>query len=59
MSAGLYYGVDADWWNQWDSWTRIINLLKWIVVGLGCYIATLLLTGLRIKHLTAIQRHQR
>ncbi len=59
MSAGLYYGVDADWWNQWDSWTRAINLLKWIVLGLVCYIATLLLTGLRIKHLTAIQRHQR
>lgn len=59
MSAGLYYGVDADWWNQWDSLTRIINLLKWIVLGLVCYIATLLLTGLRIKHLTAIQRHQR
>lgn len=59
MSSGLYYGVDADWWNQWDSLARIINLLKWIVLGLICYIATLLLTGLRIKHLTAIQRHQR
>jgi putative peptidoglycan lipid II flippase len=24
MSAGLYYFVDADWWNQWGSLERVI-----------------------------------
>ena len=56
-SVGLYYFVDADWWNQWDSWMRIINLMKWIGLGLASYAATLLLTGLRPKHLTGTQRH--
>jgi putative peptidoglycan lipid II flippase len=52
MSAGLYYFIDADWWNHWNSTTRIINLLKWMGIGLACYVATLALTGLRLKHLT-------
>ncbi len=52
MSAGLYYFVDADWWNHWNSTARIINLMKWIGIGLAIYTVTLLLTGLRLKHLT-------
>ncbi len=35
MSAGLYYFVDADWWNPWSSLERVINLAKWIGIG-GC-----------------------
>jgi putative peptidoglycan lipid II flippase len=53
MSAGLYYFVDTDWWNHWNSTARVINLVKWI--GLVIYTATLLLTGVRLKHLTGQQ----
>lgn len=56
MSAGLYYFVDADWWSHWNSLTRVINLVKWIGIGLAIYTVTLLLTGLRLKHLAG-HRH--
>jgi len=52
MAAGLFYFVDADWWNDWNSTARVINLAKWIGLGLVCYTATLVLTGVRLKHLT-------
>jgi len=55
MSAALYYPVDANWWNQWGSGERVINLLKWIVIGIVIYAATLILTGLRLRHLTVVQ----
>ena len=55
MSVALYYLVDASWWNQWDSGERIINLLKWIVIGLVIYLATLVMTGLRLHHLSSSQ----
>ncbi len=53
MSAGLYYFVDADWWNQWSSLERVINLAKWIGIGGAIYTATLMLTGLRLRHLSS------
>lgn len=52
MSAALYYWVDAEWWNAWSSTERIIHLLKWILIGMSIYIATLLMTGLKLRHLT-------
>jgi putative peptidoglycan lipid II flippase len=52
MSAVLYYFVDPAWWNDWSSSVRVINLVNWIAIGLVTYAATLLLTGLRLKHLT-------
>jgi len=52
MSAGLYYFVDPAWWNGWSSSARVLNLVKWIGIGLVIYTVTLLLTGLRLKHLT-------
>ena len=55
MSVALYYLVDASWWNQWDSGERIVNLLKWIVIGLVIYLATLVMTGLRLHHLSSSQ----
>ena len=55
MSAALYYLVDASWWNQWGSGERVINLLKWIVIGIAIYTATLVLTGLRLRHLSVAQ----
>ena len=55
MSATLYYWVDVSWWNQWGSGERVINLLKWISIGLVIYSATLVLTGLRLRHLIVAQ----
>lgn len=45
MSAGLYYWVDPAWWHQWGAGIRVMQLIKWISIGLGLYAATLLLTG--------------
>ena len=55
MAAALYCLVDASWWNQWSSGERVINLLKWIVIGFAIYTATLVLTGLRLRHLSVAQ----
>jgi putative peptidoglycan lipid II flippase len=52
MAAGLYYFVDTNWWGHWNSTARAINLVKWIAIGSLIYTATLLLTGLKLKHLT-------
>lgn len=53
MTTALYYWVDADWWNAWSSTERVIHLLKWIVIGMLIYVATLLITGLKPRHLMA------
>ncbi len=52
MFVALYYSVDVDWWQQWQSTERVIQLLKWIVIGLLIYSVTLILTGLRWHHLS-------
>jgi len=51
MTIALYYWVNADWWNAWSSTERVIHLLKWIVIGMLIYVATLLITGLKPRHL--------
>jgi putative peptidoglycan lipid II flippase len=50
MFISLYYLVDAQCWNLWSPGERVINLLKWITVGMVVYAATLVLTGLRLRH---------
>ena len=52
MAACLYYFVDDSWWNLWGSVDRIVNLLKWISIGCLAYVLTLILSGLRLRHLT-------
>jgi putative peptidoglycan lipid II flippase len=52
MTAALYFWVNAAWWNNWNATDRIINLLKWIIIGMSVYVVTLLLTGLKPRHLT-------
>lgn len=52
MSAVLYFWVDAGWWNNWSATDRIINLFKWIIISMAVYVVTLLLTGLKSRHLT-------
>ncbi|NOS74845.1 MAG: murein biosynthesis integral membrane protein MurJ, partial [Methyloglobulus sp.] len=52
MAVCLCYFVDDNWWNQWGSADRVINLLKWISIGCLVYVLTLMLSGLRLRHLT-------
>lgn len=52
MAVTLYYGVDTDQWESWTAAQRLINLIKWIALGIVIYAATLVLTGLRLRHLT-------
>jgi len=54
MTAVLYYWVNAEWWNAWSATERVINLLKWIAIAISVYSASLLITGLKIKHLTVL-----
>jgi putative peptidoglycan lipid II flippase len=51
MAVCLCYFVEDGWWNQWGTTDRIINLLKWISIGFIVYALTLLLSGLRLRHL--------
>ncbi len=51
LFAVLYFLVDVNWWQQWGSLARVLNLLKWIVLGGVVYCAALLLSGLRPSHL--------
>ncbi|MSP26898.1 MAG: murein biosynthesis integral membrane protein MurJ [Methylococcales bacterium] len=52
MTAALYYWVNPDWWAAWSSTERVLHLLKWVSIGMSIYVATLLLTGLKPRHLT-------
>ncbi|MGR9085579.1 MAG: murein biosynthesis integral membrane protein MurJ [Gammaproteobacteria bacterium] len=45
MASMLYFFVDADCWSQWSPGMRIVNLLKWIGIGMMLYAAVLVLTG--------------
>jgi putative peptidoglycan lipid II flippase len=52
MAVCLCYFVEDSRWNQWGTTDRIINLLKWISIGFIVYALTLLLSGLRLRHLS-------
>jgi putative peptidoglycan lipid II flippase len=43
----LYYGVDSTAWAAWSASERVLQLLKWISIGMVVYALTLFLTGLR------------
>ena len=51
MFAALYYWVDANDWQAWGASERVIQLVKWIGVGLLVYGGTLIVSGLRFRHL--------
>ena len=51
MFAALYYWVDANWWQAWGAGERVMQLVKWIVVGMLIYGGTLIVSGLRFRHL--------
>jgi putative peptidoglycan lipid II flippase len=56
MSVCLYNFVDAAWWPQWSAGERVINLVMWIAIGMAVYALTLLLTGIRPRHLMVGER---
>jgi len=53
MIAVLHYRVDANWWNAWSSSQRNLHLTKWIGISSVVYFATLMITGLKPRHLIA------
>jgi putative peptidoglycan lipid II flippase len=52
MAAFLYASINVDWWQQWSSKQRAIELSKWIVLGFIVYASALVITGLRLRHLS-------
>ena len=51
MSFILSSWVHAEWWYNWTSSVRILNLIKWIAIAMLVYSLTLLISGLRLRHL--------
>ena len=56
MTAVLYYWVDAAWWHNWTATERVMHLVLWIVIAMTVYVAILLLTGLKPKHLLVLKQ---
>ena len=52
MLAMLYYCVDVGWWHPWGALDRVVHLLAWIASACVIYTLTLVLAGLRPKHLS-------
>jgi len=53
MTAVLYHFVDASLWLQWGLTNRALNLAMWVGCGGALYAVVLLLSGLRLRHLSA------
>ncbi|MCF7969628.1 MAG: murein biosynthesis integral membrane protein MurJ [Methylococcaceae bacterium] len=53
MTALLYHFVDTRLWLGWGIVERALNLVMWIGLGGGLYVAVLVLSGLRLRHLSA------
>ena len=56
MTGVLYYWVDASWWHGWSASLRLLHLLKWVTIGMAVYAATLLASGLRLRHLMVAEK---
>ena len=51
MSTILYYKVDVALWSHWGVLDRLLNLIKWIVIGGSIYVGTLFMLGFKGSHL--------
>jgi len=49
----MLLNVDKEVWLQHDVFGRIVLMLKLVVAGVAAYFMTLLLCGLRIRHIRA------
>ncbi len=50
MFVCLHYWVDANDWNNWHATQRIMQLFKWILLGMMIYVVTLVVSGLKLRH---------
>ncbi|MGH8119024.1 MAG: murein biosynthesis integral membrane protein MurJ, partial [Gammaproteobacteria bacterium] len=48
----LFYVPDVDVWMSWGVVNRVLNLVIWVTLGMIIYVMTLLLLGLRPRHMT-------
>lgn len=53
MSALIYHYVDTHLWFAWDVMERASHLAMWIAIAGALYGIVLLMSGLRLKHLSA------
>jgi len=53
MTALLYHFVDVSLWLEWNAFERGLNLAIWVALGASLYAVVLLLSGLRLRHLSA------
>jgi putative peptidoglycan lipid II flippase len=53
MTALLFHCVDTRLWLHWGMLERALNLGLWIAVAASLYAVVLLLSGLRLRHLSA------
>lgn len=53
MTSLLFHFVDTDLWLHWGMIDRALNLAMWIAVAATLYALVLLLSGLKLRHLSA------
>jgi len=53
MAALLYHFVDTELWLHWGLLDRAMNLALWIAIAASLYAFVLVLSGLRLKHLSS------
>ena len=52
MAVLLWFIVPPlDYWLTADTWSRALGLLAWITAGAGIYFLSMLLLGMRVRHL--------
>lgn len=53
MASLIYHCVDTSLWHNWGLVDRALNLAMWIAIAATLYAFVLLLSGLRLRHLSA------
>ncbi len=53
MAVFLHRFVDASLWLAWPASERVLQLFLWIALGALLYLVVLLLSGFRLRHLSA------
>jgi len=53
MTSMLYHLVDTELWLYWGLVDRVINLALWISAAIFLYVVVLVLSGLKLRHLSA------
>jgi len=53
MAAVLHHFVDTELWLHWGLIDRAMNLALWIAIAASLYAFVLVISGLRLKHLSS------